>query len=150
MFPHCSCHEHSQHRQDRSDRTFGPGVGTVFLGWPKDILRDCDYGSTWNGRIHNFWSFDRALKLLEYAFRSVGMVEVRVGERGTSLTCCCGGGENVLRHLRWALRCRDCGEVIHSDQAGSRNMPKQNKPSVCWDGTEAVPRTVTRRWTLHR
>ncbi|GEO43409.1 hypothetical protein SAE02_75570 [Skermanella aerolata] len=81
---------------------------------------------------------------------SVGVILVRVGERGTSSTCCRCGGENVVRHTRWALRCRDCGEVIHSDQAGSRNMLKQNKPSVCWDGAEAALRTVTRRWTLHR
>jgi putative transposase len=126
------------------------GVGAVYLGWPKDILRDRDYGSKWNGRIHNFWSFDRSLKILECAFRAVGIVPVRVGERGTSSTCCRCDSKNVVRHPRWALRCRDCGERIHSDQAGSRNILRQNKPSVCCDGAEAAPRTVTRRWTLHR
>jgi transposase len=126
------------------------GVGTVYLGWPKDIRRDRDYGSKWNGRIHNFWSFDRALKILECALRAVGILPVRVGERGTSSSCPTCSSQNVVRHPRWVLRCRDCGEVIHSDQAGSRNILRQNKPSVCWDGAEAAPRTVTRRWTLHR
>jgi hypothetical protein len=75
---------------------------------------------------------------------------VRVGERGSSSTCCRCDGKDAVRHPRWVLRCRDCGERIHSDQAGSRAILRQNKPSVCWDGAEAAPRTVTRRWTLHR
>jgi transposase len=64
-----------------------PGVATVSLGWPKDILRDRDCGSTWNGRIHNFWSFDKALRILENALRAAGIVPVRVGERGASSSC---------------------------------------------------------------
>jgi transposase len=126
------------------------GVGTVYLGWPKDILRDRDYGSKWNGRIHDFWPFGKALKIQENAFRAVGVIAVRLGERGTSSTCCRCDSKSDVWHPRWALRCRDCGDRIHSDQAGSRNILRQNKPSVCWDGAEAAPRTVTQRWTLHR
>ncbi len=124
------------------------GVGTMFLGWPKGIPGDRDYGSKCNGRIHGFWSFDKSLAILECAFRAVGIIPVQVGERGTSSTCPTCSSKNVVRHSRWALRCLDCGEMIHADQAGSRNILRQNKPSVCWDGAEAAPRTVTRRWTL--
>src|SRR5690606_17601094 len=51
---------------------------------------------------------------------------------------------------RWLLHCKECGVRIHSDQAGSRNIMRQNKPSVSWDGAEAAPRTETLRWTRHR
>jgi putative transposase len=124
-------------------------VGTVFIGWPKDIRRDKAYNSLWAGRIHNFWSFDRASKVLANALRAVGITTVRVGERGSSSTCPCCGSKDVVRSPRWLLVCRSCGERIHSDQAGSRNIAKFQKPSLCWDGAEAALRTETRRWSRH-
>ncbi len=126
------------------------GVGTVYLGWPKGILRDVFYGSSrWAGRIHNFWLFGRSLELIEQALAQRGIVAVRVGERGSSSGCPSCGSEDVVRHPRWLLRCKACGERIHSDQAGSRNILRQNKPSVSWAGLEASPRTETRRWNRH-
>ena len=125
-------------------------VSLVYLGHPKNILRDVSYGSsTWAGRIHGFWSFNRLLNLLENALAMRGIQSKRVAERGTSSTCPNCGSTGVKRSPRWALSCGDCNKVIHSDQAGSRNILKQNKPSVCWDGVEATPQTETLRWDRH-
>jgi transposase len=130
-----------------AERCRDTGVGTVFLGHPKGILRDVSYGSAkWAGRIHNFWSFDLALGILECAFRKVGIVSVRVGERGSSSHCPTCSSADVVRHPRWRLRCRACGESIHSDQAGSRNILFANNPGVRRDGLQASPRTETLRW----
>jgi transposase len=127
------------------------GVSTVYLGWPKNILRDVKYGnSRWAERIHGFWAFDKALRLFENALAMVGIQTVRSGERGSSSTCPCCGSTEVIRHPRWLLRCKTCGETIHSDQAGSRNILSFNKPSVSWAGLEASPRTETRRWSRHQ
>jgi transposase len=129
----------------------GHGVSTVYLGHPKDILRDVRYGSSaWAGRIHNFWSFDQGLSILECALQSAGILGVRVGERGSSSHCPTCQSAEVVRSPRYRLRCKACGESIHSDQAGSRNIAHQNKPSVRWAGLEASPRTETRRWNKHQ
>lgn len=127
------------------------GVGMVYLGHPKNILRDVSYGSAkWAGRIHNFWSFGKALSALENALENLGIASKRVSERGSSSHCPSCASAEVVRHPRWKLRCKSCGEVIHSDQAGSRTIARQNKPSIRWDGVEATPRTVTLRWDKHQ
>lgn len=125
-------------------------VATVYLGHPKHIRRDRDYGSKWNDRIHGFWGFDKALAVLESALSTLGIQAVRVGERGSSSHCPSCGSAEVVRHPRWRLRCTACDENIHSDQAGSRNILKAQKPSVSWAGAKAAPRTATQRWTRHR
>jgi len=125
-------------------------VGTVYIGWPKGILREKVSCGPWAGRIHNFWSFGRASTFIAMALRAVGIVAVRIGERGTSSTCPCCGSKDVVRKPRWLLACRDCLERIQSDQAGSRNMVKFQKPSVCWAGLEASLRTETLRWQRHQ
>ena len=134
------------------------GVTQVFMGWPKNILRDVKYGSSaWAGRIHAFWSFDKVLGYLAAALGNFGIAAARVGERGSSSTCpTCNSGE-VVRNPRWSLRCRSCGERMHSDQAGSRNILRQQVadagfgevPGADRDGLEASPRTVTLRWDTH-
>jgi putative transposase len=125
-------------------------VGTVYLGWPKDIRRDTSYTKSWNGRIHGFWSFDLALTTLEKHLSRAGIAAIRVGERGTSSECPFCHSGNVTRHPRHVLTCRDCTRVIHSDQAGSRNILSFNQPSVTWDGLEASPRPDTHQWNRHR
>ena len=153
------------------------GVGTVYLGWPKDILRDVrSYTGPWAGRIHGFWSYGLTLSLLESALEARGITAIRVGERGSSSTCpACGSGD-VARHPRWRLSCRACGGAMHSDQAGSRNILMTHKPGACRDWPEGrrgvaahraarrlssgkssprrrpegCHRTATRRWTRHQ
>ena len=129
-------------------------VGTVYLGWPKDIRRDKDYGGLWNDRIHVFWSFDLALRILEKHFSRARILAVRVGERGSSSTCTLENvGEEpeheVVRRPRHVLSCRTCGTRLHSDQAGSRNILRFSKPSVRWVGVEATPRTATCAFNRH-
>ncbi len=125
------------------------GVAVVYLGHPKGVSRDVNYGSRWNGRIANFWSFDKALSILTWALQAGGIKAVRVGERGSSSECPSCSSTDVRRHPRWRLRCKTCDENIHADQAGSRNILKFQKPSISWAGAKAAPRTVTQRWTHH-
>lgn len=124
-------------------------VAEVFIGWPKNIRRDKDYSATWNGRLHNFWGFDQASRVLAAALERKGITVHRVKESHTSSTCPFCGSKNVVREPRHLLYCKDCDLMIHSDQAGSRNILKQNKPSTTWDGVEATPRPDVRRWTRH-
>lgn len=126
------------------------GVGTVYLGWPKHIRRDTSHSARWNGRIHGFWGFDRASRILEKHLERAGIAVARVGERGTSSECPRCNSPAVVRHPRHRLTCRVCGLRIHSDQAGSRNLLKIHIPSVTWAGAEAVPRPETHRWNRHR
>jgi transposase len=141
----------------------GHRVGCVYLGWPKEIRRDRSYGSKWNGRIHNFWSFEKALRILEKHCARAGVVAIRVGERGSSSVCPACDSSEVIRAPRHVLRCRACGLKLHSDQAGSRNILRQQNPEVMFpntpgssrDGAEAAavrapPKPETRRWSLHR
>ena len=130
-------------------------VGLVYIGWPKDIRRERSYGALWNGRVHNFWSFELALRILEKHLRRARIRVERVGERGTSSTCPMDEHpvektHDVVRAPRHVLSCKTCGHRIHSDQAGSRNILRFQKPGVSWDGLEASPGTETLRWQHHR
>ena len=131
-------------------RCAASGVTMVYLGHPKNILRDVRYGTTaWAGRIHNFWSFDKMLGYLECALGGLGIASARVGERGSSSKCPQCHSLEVVRSPRWRLRCKSCGSVMHSDQAGSRNILRMNRPSASWAGAEAAPLTETSRWDRH-
>ncbi len=61
----------------------------------------------------------------------------------------CRSAEVVRRPRAW-LTCKSCPVVIHSDQAGSRNIAQVQDPNARWDGPKAGPRTATQRWTHHR
>jgi putative transposase len=130
-------------------------VGVVYIGWPKDIRREVSYGKKLNGRIHNFWSFDRASRILEKHLRRAGIAIERARERGTSSTCPCCDSENVVRRPWDTLRCEECGARMDSDVAGSRNILARNKPAVRWEtpsgeGAEAAPEPELLWWNKHR
>lgn len=124
-------------------------VGRVVIGWPKDIRREVDYTRRWNGRIHGFWSFDRASRIIEKHCARRGIRVERVLEHGTSETCPSCGSKDVARRPWSVLRCRACGLVMEANQAASRNIAKKSKPSL-WDGAEAAPGSEALRWTKHR
>jgi putative transposase len=126
-------------------------VGVVYIGHPKHIRRDRDSCGLWNGRIHNFWGFKRSIVILKKHLLRARIQVFVVGERGTSSRCPRCRRRNVVRSPRTWLRCRepDCGLVIHSDQAGSRNMIHDQRPGTSWDGLEASPRTETLSWQRH-
>jgi transposase len=130
-------------------------VGVVYIGWPKNIRRERSSGALWSGRIHNFWSFELASRILEKHLGRARIRVERVGERGTSSTCPMDEEpaertHQVVRSPRHLISCKTCGHRIHSDQAGSRNMIRFHKPGIRWDGLEASPRTETLRWQSHR
>lgn len=125
------------------------GVGTVRIGWPKDIRREVDYTRKWNGRIHGFWSFDRASRIIEKHCARAGIRVERPLEQGTSGSCPSCGSKDVVRRPWNRLRCRSCGVAMEANQAASRNIVKMDKPSL-WDGAEAAPRPEVFRWTRHR
>lgn len=125
-------------------------VGTVYLGWPKGIRESKVYSAKWAGRIHNFWGFDAASRVLQAALERQGMLVKRVGERGSSSTCPSCGSKDVTRKPRHVLSCRDCGCRIHSDQAGSRNILSFNHPDISWDAVKTTVKPDTRRWNTQR
>jgi transposase len=127
-------------------------VGLVYLGHPKHIRRDVRYSQAkWAERIHTFWSFERALLILEKHLRRAGIRSVRVGERGTSSTCPMDPrpeerSHTVVRRPRHRIRCTSCGYQAHSDQVGSTNILRFSNPGRGRVGLEASPRTETRVW----
>ncbi|OGT89420.1 MAG: hypothetical protein A2514_15925 [Gammaproteobacteria bacterium RIFOXYD12_FULL_61_37] len=133
-------------------------VGHLYIGWPKDIRRDKNYGKKWNGRIHNFWGFDKASKILERHCARAGIQTSRVLEGKSSSTCPECHSENVVRKPRHVLACRDCGFKAHSDQSGSRNLLRTQNPAAQFpnipgpsrDRAEAAPKPETHRWHYHR
>jgi len=125
-------------------------VGTVYLGWPKGIRERKVYSAKWAGRIHNFWGFDAASGILQAALERQGMLVKRVGERGSSSTCPSCGSKAVVRNPRHVLGCRDCGERIHSDQAGSRNILSFNHPGSSWDAVKTTVKPDTLHWNTQR
>ena len=125
-------------------------LGTVYLGWPKGILEGKVYSAKWAGRIHNFWGFDAASRILQTALERQGILVKRVGERGSSSTCPSCGSKDVLRKPRHVLACRDCVCRIHSDQAGSRNILSFNHPESSWDAVKTTVKPDTQRWNKQR
>jgi transposase len=125
-------------------------VGTVYIGWPKGIRESKVYSAKWAGRIHNFWGFDAASRILQAALERQGMLVKRVGERGSSSTCPACGSKSVMRKPRHVLACRDCDCRIHSDQAGSRNILSFNHPESSWDAVKATVKPDTQRWNTQR
>jgi transposase len=127
-------------------------IGTVYIGWPKGIREDRVYSKKWAGRIHNFWGFDASSRILQTALERQGIMVKRAGERGSSSTCpvtACGS-KNVVRKPRHVLACRACGTVIHSDQAGSRNILALNHPGTSWDAVKTTVRPDTLCWNKQR
>lgn len=125
-------------------------VGVVYLGWPKGIREACSYNRKWAGRIHNFWGFDAASKLLQAALERQGVLVKRVGERGSSSTCPSCGSKDVVRKPRYVLTCKACATKMHADQVGSRNILKFNEPRIIWDAVKATAKPDTRRWNKQR
>jgi transposase len=125
-------------------------VGKVFIGWPKGILRETLYSAKWNGRVQGFWSFDKGIRILQKHLERAGISVERSPERGTSSVCPRCNCRDVVRRPRHVLTCRACGLKIHADQAGSRNILKENKPRVIWDWEEASLRPETYTWNKHR
>ena len=133
-------------------------VGVAYVGWPKDIRRDKHLGKRWNGRLHNFWSFDKALRILEQHCNRAGILMIRADEKGTSKHCPECGSPDVVRRPRHVLSCKACGTRMHSDQAGSMNILRKHHPNVVFsktpgtsrDGAEAALKPETLRWNKHR
>lgn len=126
-------------------------VGVVYIGWPNGIRRDANYGRKMNGRIHNFFSFEKFSRIIEKHLLRAGIAVERVGERGTSSTCPCCGSRRVVRRPWSVLRCKepDCAAAMDSDVAGSRNILKVNRPGISWNGAEAVLEPELHQWDKH-
>jgi len=60
--------------------------------------------------------------------------------------CRCGS-VRVRRTPRHRVTCHDCPLVIHSDQAGSRNIVRQKTPAMAWDADETPLWPETHRWS---
>ena len=126
-------------------------VKMVYIGWPKGIRDDVKVCKDWRGRIHNYWSFGIFSAYLVQALEKNRIIGRRVGERGTSSTCpwTLNPRHKVARLPRWKLSCRDCGQSMHSDAAGSANILAFQKPGTDRDGVKATPALRTHEWDKH-
>jgi transposase len=122
-------------------------VGRVVIGWPKGILHATRGTRRQHQMTHAFWRFAQLIECLTRALERGGIAVERVGERGTSCACCRCGSVQVRRMPRHVVACRDCHLIIHSDQAGSRNMVRQRTPAMDWDGGETPLWPATQRWS---
>lgn len=127
------------------------GVKVVYIGWPKGIRDDVKVCKDWRGRIHNYWSFGIFSGYITGALTKHRIVSRRVGERGTSSTCPWteNAEHKLVRFPRWKLSCRDCGQSMHSDAAGSANILAFQKPGTDRDGVKATPALRTHEWNKH-
>lgn len=133
-----------------ASRLAGLGVTRVFIGHPKNILRECRYSRLWNGRIHAFWGFGKAIGILKQALAKRRIAAFAVGERGSSSTCPVCESKDVVRAPRQRLTCKGCGAKPHSDAAGAANILFMNTPATERDRAQAVLKPVCHRWNDHR
>lgn len=131
-------------------------VREVLIGWPKGIRNDVKIRKDWRGKIHNYWAFDKFSAQIEGALNKVGVLSVRVGERGTSSTCPWTQDINhkLVRKPRYKLSCKDCIKSMHSDAAGSLNMMYLNQSSasneVNWNAVKATAVPYVNIWNKQK
>jgi putative transposase len=123
------------------------GVTYFTVGHPVNCREDANFGKG-NELVHNFWSFEILLGILEKHCIRRGIVFKRTGERGTSSHChICG--RKVRRPRTDIIVCPVHG-AMHADVNASRNILRKEAPAVAGDGEKASLVWVVVRWNLHR
>ena len=90
-------------------------ANVVFIGLPKDIVRDKPYKE-----VVSLWSYNEFLKRLAYTLENFNIALYGVSEKNTSKVCpVCG--EKAERVNRGTLLCPK-GHLTHSDVAGAANI----------------------------
>ena len=121
------------------------GVTQFKVGYPENCREDMHFGKN-NGLVHNFWSFDKLLKILEKHCKRRGINLGRINEAGTSDIChICG--LPVRRPIRSVVICPIHGRM-HADVNASLNMLKRYTP-IYGDGAKAAPAWTTYEWNKH-
>ena len=121
------------------------GVTQFKIGYPKNCREDMHFGRN-NGLVHNFWSFDKLLRILEKHCKRRGINLERINEAGTSDIChICG--LPVRRPMRSVVICPIHGRM-HADVNASLNMLKRYTP-VYGDRAKAAPAWITHEWNKH-
>ncbi|RKY81541.1 transposase, partial [candidate division KSB1 bacterium] len=115
------------------------------VGYPKGCREEMQFGKN-NALVHNFWSFDRVLNILEKHCTRRDIELKRVDEQATSDVCNMCGKE-VKRPVRSVVVCPEHGRY-HADVNAAINILLKNTPGY-GDGVKATPAWVTHEWNKH-
>ena len=101
------------------------------VGYPVNCRDNAKFGKG-NELVHNFWSYEVLLKILEKHCSRYGIVFERINERGTSSHChICG--RKVRRPKTDTVICKVHGSM-HADVNASRNILAKKTPAIAGDG----------------
>lgn len=116
------------------------------VGYPVNCRDNAKFGKT-NELIHNFWSYELLLRIIEKHCVRYGIIFERVNERGTSSHChICG--RKVRRPQTDIVICPVHG-VMHADVNASRNILKKKTLAIAGDGEQASLVWTVMRWDKH-
>jgi len=122
------------------------GVTHFTVGYPINCRDNAKFGKG-NELVHNFWSFELLLRIIEKHCLRSGIVFERVNERGTSSHChICD--RKVKRPRTDTVVCPVHG-AMHADVNASWNILKKKTPALAGDRAKAAPAWVVMRWDNH-
>ena len=122
------------------------GVTHFTVGYPVNCRDNAKFGKT-NELVHNFWSYELLLRIIEKHCVRYGILFERVNERGTSSHChICG--RKVRRPQTDTIVCPVHGRM-HADVNASRNILKKKTPAIAGDGEQASLVWTVIRWDKH-
>jgi len=117
------------------------------VGYPVNCRDDAWFGRG-NELVHNFWSYEILLSLLERHSVRRGIVFERANERGTSSHChICG--RKVTRPRTDTVVCKIHGPM-QADVNASKNILGKKTPAMAGDGEKASLVWAVMRWDTHR
>lgn len=116
------------------------------VGYPINCRDNAKFGKR-NELVHNFWSFELLLRIIEKHCLRFGVIFERVNERGASSHChICG--RKVKRPRTDTVVCPVHG-AMHADVNASRNILKKKTPVLAGDRAKAAPAWIVMRWDNH-
>jgi len=111
------------------EKSYGLGVRTIYVGYPKHIKLSANGGRKTNGMVHNLWSFKKLIRWFEEKAAEYGIKVVVVGEEHTSKTCpVCEYNSRENRPYRGLFVCKNCGFVAHADCVAAFNIAHKRAP----------------------
>ena len=126
-------------------------VTRFVVGYPRGCREEMNFGQN-NALVHNFWSYNIFLNILEKHCQRHGIEFERVSEDGTSDVCHVCGRE-VKRPVRSVIVCPEHGRY-HADVNAAINLLHKylhelRDTPIYGDGVEATPAWVTYEWNKH-
>ena len=127
------------------------GVGTIYIGYPKQIRDRVSGGRKSNSMVNNFWSFKFVLDWFLVKSVEYGIKVVFVDEAYTSVTCPkCGYSSRDNRRFRGLFKCVKCSFVGNADSVGAFNIADFNGGERPLLGVEGLASLIALVWDRHR